>query len=682
MSANTEARNLLAEASSPYLIQHADNPVHWRQWGPQALEEARTLDKPILLSIGYAACHWCHVMAHESFESESIAGLMNELFVNIKVDREERPDIDQIYMAALHAMGEQGGWPMTMFLDPDGNPFWGGTYFPPEPRYGRPSFPQILQAINNAWQNDRPSLVKSATALRVHLQERAKETTGALPQPEEFRQVAKALLSLHDPVNGGIRGNPKFPNAPFTELWLRSANNDPDSEAAIAFLKTVKTMSQGGIYDHLGGGLSRYSVDGQWLVPHFEKMLYDNAHYLRALKWAWQLEPLPLFRQRIEQTIDWAVREMLLPDGSFASSLDADSEGEEGRFYVWSKAEIDAILGSQSDLFCDAYDVTQEGNFEGHNILNRLNDSTKDAQTETFLEKARSKLLEARASRVRPALDDKTLTDWNGYFIRALAECAFALNNPEWLELAKSAFRSIAESMDETGRLPHSRRGSAQVRPALATDYAAMINAAISLHEARMMEEITGQNGYRDQASVWMEILASDYSDGNGGYYLTASNAEALITRPGCHQDEANPSAASQILEAQVRLASVSDNTRWLEQAWALAASLHSILKDARYGAAGYWNAVHTLQQQQHITISAPDRAGAESFVEVLRTAAKPALSFKVITDGRGHVFMGTRQSAADTVPSAMVCTLQSCSAPIFSAVELAQILSGKSNPD
>ncbi|HSO48214.1 MAG TPA: DUF255 domain-containing protein, partial [Rhizobiaceae bacterium] len=311
MNQQWQPRNLLANESSPYLRQHAANPVHWRPWGAEALAEARATGKPILLSIGYAACHWCHVMAHESFENDAIAAVMNELFVNVKVDREERPDIDHIYMAALQAMGEQGGWPMTMFLDPDGRPFWGGTYFPPERRYGRPGFPEIMRAISNAWHTEPDKLLKNGAALQNHLQALSQPGSAqSLPAPEDVTHFAQNLLTLYDETNGGIRGAPKFPNAPLTEVWLRAAGGNAGSSYGKAFLHTMERVSEGGIYDHLGGGLSRYSVDDRWLVPHFEKMLYDNAHYLRTLVWAYKLDPKPLFRRRIEETIRWAVREM------------------------------------------------------------------------------------------------------------------------------------------------------------------------------------------------------------------------------------------------------------------------------------------------------------------------------------------------------------------------------------
>ena len=320
-----QARNLLAGQSSPYLLQHAANPVHWRPWGDAALTEARQTNKPILLSIGYAACHWCHVMAHESFENAEIARLMNQLYVNVKVDREERPDVDQVYMAALHAMGEQGGWPLTMFLTPDARPFWGGTYFPPDPRYGRPGFRQVLQAVENAFRQQPGDVEKNAAALQDHLLAlSAAPDAPQAPAQAVFDAFAERLLTLHDEANGGIRGAPKFPNAPMTEIWLRAARGNVPSPHAKAFLHTMERISQGGIYDHLGGGIARYSTDEIWLVPHFEKMLYDNAHYIRLLTRAWQIDQRKLFRDRIEETIAWLARELGQPGGGFAASLDAD----------------------------------------------------------------------------------------------------------------------------------------------------------------------------------------------------------------------------------------------------------------------------------------------------------------------------------------------------------------------
>ena len=389
------AENLLGSERSPYLLQHADNPVHWRPWGKAALAEARQMDRPILLSIGYAACHWCHVMAHESFEDDGTAALMNKLFVSIKVDREERPDIDHICMSALHALGERGGWPLTMFLTPDGEPFWGGTYFPPEARWGRPSFRQVLQGVATAWASGDQAVLRNCEALGQALVRMSEPTPGEAITPAMLEAVADALLASTDRERGGLGSAPKFPNPPvFRFLWQEYARTGRD-DAAAAVRLLVRAMSQGGIYDHLGGGYARYSTDAEWLVPHFEKMLYDNAQILELLALVAAEAPDPLLAERAEETVGWLLRDMTAErDGegraAFAASEDADSEGEEGRFYVWSADEIDALLGPSSPAFRAAYDVTAAGNWEGRTILRRVG-AQRDAAAEADLAAPRAR---------------------------------------------------------------------------------------------------------------------------------------------------------------------------------------------------------------------------------------------------------------------------------------------------
>ncbi|MEZ5828084.1 MAG: thioredoxin domain-containing protein [Hyphomicrobiales bacterium] len=392
--------NQLGAETSPYLLQHKDNPVHWRPWGPEALAEAKAANKPILLSVGYAACHWCHVMAHESFEDEDTARVMNDLFVNIKVDREERPDVDAIYMGALHQLGEQGGWPLTMFLTPDAEPFWGGTYFPKEDRFGRPAFVRVLNEVARIYRDEHGKVRQNADYLKEKLapQPGAAATT-ALNDAILF-DLARRFLGAVDPVHGGIRGAPKFPQTQFFEfLWRASLRYGLQSFHEAVDL-TLTHIAQGGIYDHLGGGFARYSVDERWLVPHFEKMLYDNALLLDLMTESWRETKSPLYAQRIDETIGWLLREMK-SEGAFAASLDADSEDEEGKFYVWSLAEIEEVLGKDdAKLFAEIYDVTPEGNFEGHTILNRLDAlDLRDAETEARLAAMRAKLFERRPSR-------------------------------------------------------------------------------------------------------------------------------------------------------------------------------------------------------------------------------------------------------------------------------------------
>src|SRR6185437_10320182 len=365
--------NRLAEATSPYLLQHKNNPVDWWQWGPDALAEAKRSNRPILLSVGYAACHWCHVMAHESFEDDATARVMNELFVSIKVDREERPDIDQIYMNALHLLGEQGGWPLTMFLTPQGEPVWGGTYFPKDSKFGRPAFKDVLREVSRLFREEPEKIEKNRAALLARLADRARPAGKVVIGIKELDSAAQQVGNMFDSVNGGFRGAPKFPQPAMLEFLWRAGLRTGDRRFFEIVELSLERMSEGGIYDHLGGGFSRYSVDERWLVPHFEKMLYDNAQLLELLALAYARTGTPLYKQRAKETVAWLKREMVTGEGAFSASLDADSEGEEGKFYVWSKAEIVALLGvDDGRFFTHQYDVSDSGNFEGHNILNRL----------------------------------------------------------------------------------------------------------------------------------------------------------------------------------------------------------------------------------------------------------------------------------------------------------------------
>ncbi|MGH6948018.1 MAG: thioredoxin domain-containing protein, partial [Kiloniellales bacterium] len=397
------AENRLAGELSPYLLQHKGNPVDWYPWGEVAFAAARADNKPILLSVGYAACHWCHVMAHESFEDPAIAARMNELFVNIKVDREERPDLDTIYQSALALLGQQGGWPLTMFLTPKGEPFWGGTYFPPEPRYGRPGLPQVLDSVAEVYAQDPKRVNSNVVALKEALAKLSSNKSGRRLTLAEVEASAERLVREIDPFDGGFGTAPKFPQSPALKLLWRAWKRGGKEPYRQAVLLTLTRICQGGIYDHLGGGFARYTVDRHWLVPHFEKMLYDNAQLLDLLAWAWQETGDPLYQERASETVAWLEREMLADGGGFAASLDADSEGEEGRFYVWDEAEIDQALGAEAALFKQHYDVTASGNFEGRNILNRLQKPERASpEVEAKLARARASLLDRRAARVRP----------------------------------------------------------------------------------------------------------------------------------------------------------------------------------------------------------------------------------------------------------------------------------------
>ena len=562
--------NLLRRrASSPYLLQHADNPVHWRPWGPQALAEAQRTGKPILLSVGYAACHWCHVMAHESFEDPDTAALMNALFVNIKVDREERPDIDALYMNALHLLGEQGGWPLTMFLTPEGEPFWGGTYFPPEPRYGRPSFRQVLGGVAAAFRAEDGKVMGNVSALRGALARMAAATPGPLPDAATLEKVALGLVRATDAEEGGLLGAPKFPNPPiFRFLWqMRFRLGQPACAEVVELL--LRRMSQGGIYDHLGGGFARYSVDAIWLVPHFEKMLYDNAQILELLAFAHAVRPDPLFAQRAEETVGWLAREMLAAEdgAAFASSLDADSEGEEGRFYVWSAEEVDALLGQESPFFSETYDVEAAGNWEGRTVLNRRQQPGMLGEAdEAMLARHRATLFEARAKRIPPGRDDKVLADWNGLAIAALARAGAVFGRPAWLDMAGRAFNTVAGRMAAPdGRLMHALRHRELSAAGLLEDHAAMARAALALFEA------TGEDGFLRRALGWAEAaerhFAAATGGGGGGYFTSADDANDVPVRGRTAVDNATPSGNGLMAEVQARLFHLTGDDRWRRSA-------------------------------------------------------------------------------------------------------------------
>jgi len=562
-TAATSHENRLARETSPYLLQHKHNPVDWWPWGTEALAEAKRANRPILLSVGYAACHWCHVMAHESFEDAATAQVMNDLFVNIKVDREERPDIDQIYMSALHHLGEHGGWPLTMFLTPDGEPFWGGTYFPKTSRYGKPAFVDLLREVERVFRQDPQSVEQNRSALMARLAQSARPKGRVVIAAPELDRAASQIAGMIDPVNGGMRGAPKFPQPMMLEFLWRAGQRMNDKRYFGAVELTLNRICEGGIYDHLGGGFSRYSVDERWLVPHFEKMLYDNALLLELLALAYQRSANELFRQRAHETVGWLAREMTTAEGAFCASLDADSEGEEGKFYVWSLAEITAVLGEDDAAFFAAhYDVTPGGNFEGHNILNRLKHLPRSMDDEKKLAPMRETLLATRAKRVRPGLDDKVLADWNGLMIAALVNAGLVFEEPHWLEMAARAFLFVDAKMTHGDRLGHSWRADKLLVPGLASDHAAMIRAALALHEA------TGEHAHLERALAWQATLDRHYANpDNGGYFLTADDAAGLVVRPNATSDDATPNPNALAAQNLIRLAVFTGQHAWRDKA-------------------------------------------------------------------------------------------------------------------
>jgi uncharacterized protein YyaL (SSP411 family) len=660
--------NRLARETSPYLLQHKHNPVDWWPWGPEALAEAERSGRPILLSVGYAACHWCHVMAHESFEDAATAAVMNALFVNIKVDREERPDIDQIYMAALHHLGEQGGWPLTMFLTSKGEPVWGGTYFPKDSRYGRPAFVDVLQEVARLFREDRNVIDNNRTALMARLAERARPAGKVTLGRDELDSAARQLADAIDTVNGGLRGAPKFPQAALFEMLWRAGARSGDVRFFDLVEVTLQRICEGGIYDHLGGGFSRYSVDDKWLVPHFEKMLYDNAQLLELLALAWQRSGHPLYRRRAQETAAWLAREMTTLDGAFCASLDADSEGEEGKFYVWSLREIADLLGSEdAAFFARHYGVTEAGNFEGHTILNNLARNERSAEDEARLSGLRARLLAARDRRVRPGLDDKVLADWNGLMIAALVNAGVAFDEPAWIDTAERAFRFIAENMTREDRLGHSWRDERLLFPGLASDFAAMIRAALALHEA------TGARDYLDWAVTSQRAFERHYANADsGGYFLTADDAEGLVLRPAATTDEATPNANALAAQNLVRLAALTGDDAWRARVDRLFDGLLPLAAQNLFGHIALLNALDLRLRAAEIVVT-----GAEAQRFAAAALKIPFIDRIVLrapsADALPAAHPAQAKIAAASASAAFVCVGETCSLPVTQPEQIAE---------
>lgn len=666
--------NRLASETSPYLLQHSDNPVDWWPWGEAALAEAQHSGRPILLSIGYAACHWCHVMAHESFENDDIAKLMNTLFVNIKVDREERPDIDHIYMSALHHMGEQGGWPLTMFLTPAGEPFWGGTYFPPAARYGRPGFPDVLREVARVYHEEPDKITQSRDALMARLRERRIATQGGTLAAAELDRVAASVLEATDKVHGGLSGAPKFPQAPMLEYLWRAGMRTKDRRFFDGVDLALTHMSQGGIYDHLGGGYARYSVDARWLVPHFEKMLYDNAQILDLLALAHARAANPLYAARARETAEWLVRDMRVGQGAFAASFDADSEGHEGKFYVWTLGEIEAVLGVENAAkFAAQYDVSAPGNFEGNNILNRLNTLDFDPADDAAYAALHQMLRKARSNRVPPARDDKVLADWNGLAIAALVHAAIVFDAPDWLHVAREAFDFVRNSMSEGDRLGHSFRDGRLTRPGLASDHAAMIQAALALHEAVPVHQASDAADFLGQAVRWQEALEHWYGEpATGRYFLTASDADDLVVRPDTTSDDAVPNHHGIIAQNLLRLAVATGDARWRTRADRLFEAVIPLAAQNAFAHLSLLNALDLRDSGMEILITGDDVNAdalariALSLPHAIRIVHRVAPGAALAPNHPAHAALeATRGSAA------FVCTGQSCRPPVTTPDEL-----------
>ena len=667
--------NRLGQETSPYLLQHQHNPVHWQAWSAETLALAKQTGRPVLLSVGYAACHWCHVMAHEFFENAEIAALMNEYFVNVKVDREERPDVDHLYQQALMMMGRRGGWPLTMFLTPDGQPFWGGTYFPPFARGGIPGFAEVLQTIAELWRNRANAIEHNVKELGAGLASLSETTPGEPISSDLVEAISEQLEQRLDRVDGGFGAAPKFPQATSLDFLWRAWKRTGRDSLRQGVLLTLDHISQGGVYDHLGGGFARYSTDDQWLVPHFEKMLYDNAQLIELLTEVWQDERRELYRLRVTETIQWITREMRAPGGGFASSLDADSEGEEGKFYAWSEAEIREALDVRAPFFERAYGVDRQGNWErGKSVLNRLGSiELLDEETEGALARDRAVLFSLREGRVRPARDDKVLADWNGLTIAAIAKASCVFERLDWLDVAIEAFDFVKGAMTtDDCRLLHSWREGRARHSAVLDDYAAMCRAALALHEA------TGGPSYLECGRRWVEQVEQHYRDRSGGYFFTADDAEALIARAKIAEDSALPSGNGMMLQVLAQLYHLTGESIYLERAEGIANAFSGTIRQRLLGYSALLNGMEALREaMQIVVIGEADGADTAALKRVIYGVSRPGRVLNVVAPGadipRAHPAFG--KTLLDHRATAYVCRGTVCSPPIVNPEALAAAL-------
>jgi uncharacterized protein len=667
--------NRLADETSPYLLQHRDNPVAWQPWGERALAEARERDVPLLVSIGYSACHWCHVMEHESFEDPDVAAYMNEHFVCIKVDREERPDIDAIYMDAVQAMTGHGGWPLNAFATPEQVPFYAGTYFPPQGRHGLPGWRQLLEGIVDAWTQRRAEIDQQGERIVAHLGVSTRiEPDPGEPEPGLVHTAVTAIADREDHVNGGFGGAPKFPQASAIELLLTRADGSAPAQPppADAALRALRAMARGGIYDQLGGGFARYAVDAAWVVPHFEKMLYDNALLARAYLHGWQVSGGdPLLRQVCCETLDWALRELRGPEGGFASALDADSEGVEGKFYVWTPDELRAALDDEQlfDVATEHWGVTPGGNFEGRSILVRAGSDDDPPE----LPEIKRRLMAVRDLRVRPGLDDKRLTSWNALMLAALAEAGAVLERHDYLDAARAcADFLLRELRTGDGRLLRTWKDGRAHLAGYLEDHAYLVEALLTLYEATFEER-----WFTEARALADATIAHFADDERGGFFSTADDHEQLVTRRKDLEDTPIPSGNSAMALGLLRLARLTGDMAYEERARSSIALLHPIAARHPLAFAHLLQAVDLLLADDAREVAiVGDPAAATPLVRAVRGAFRPHVVLAGGTgDGDPQVPLLAGRRPVDGRPAAYVCERFACQAPVTEPQVLASML-------
>ena len=685
--------NRLKDETSPYLLQHADNPVDWHPWGEEAFRIAREMDKPVLLSVGYSACHWCHVMAHESFEDAATAEMMNALFVNVKVDREERPDVDDIYMGAVQAIAGQGGWPMTVFLLPDGRPFYGGTYYPKERRFGMPSFTQLMGTVHDAYRNQRDNLEQQAN----NLHESLKRDVLAIGREDDsgltadmLDEAAKNLLASIDRENGGFGAQPKFPNPISLEFLLRHHARTQDDETLQLVAFTLRQMAMGGIYDQIGGGFARYSVDAYWLVPHFEKMLYDNAQLSRLYLHAWQITDDSFFKSIAEDIYDYILREMTAANNGFYSATDADSEGEEGKYFVWTIEEVAEAVEPISDqvpraleIAIETYGMTTQGNFEGSNILHlgRPMDETAAVlgmsinDLRAAIDQIKNRLYALRAERVPPGLDDKILTSWNGLMLASLAEAARVLKRDDYLAAARRAADFLLDQMvDVNGRLYRTHKDGRSKLNGYLEDYANLIDALLEMYQSTFDE--AWFLAARQLADVALQHFRSD----DGGFYDTSDDHDALIVRPRNLQDNVTPSGNGMMAKQLLRLAAYTGEARYDEAAREVLRKLSDAMRQYPQAFAESLNAADMLVQGIAEVAIIGDITGKSTaeVMDVLQQTYRPNLITALAEDGveqHDNIPLLSARTKIDGKTTVYVCRNFACRMPVTTAAEAEALL-------
>ncbi len=680
--------NRLTGETSPYLLQHANNPVDWYPWGDEALQRAKDEDKPILLSIGYSACHWCHVMERESFENEAIAGLMNEHFVSIKVDREERPDLDAVYMEAVQMLTGSGGWPMTVFLTPDGRPFYGGTYFPPVDRYNMPGFPRLLESVANSYHNSRDEIDRVTAQLTEQMGRTGQMPKGDSPLTVETLHRAYTTLATNfDYQNGGTGTAPKFPQAMNLEVLLRYYNHGYNDRALEMVDLTLEKMARGGIYDQIAGGFARYSTDAYWLVPHFEKMLYDNALLARLYLHAHQATGRGMYRRITEETLDYILREMTGPEGGFFSATDADSEGEEGKFFVWSPDEIEAVLGAEeAGIFNGFFGVRQGGNFEGETILNITQKASEYAQQHgvdmdrlvDVVQRGKTALWAEREKRIHPLLDDKVLASWNGMMLRSFAEAGAALERQDYVDAAVKNASFLLGAMSPDGKLLRSYREGQAKLPGYLEDYSFVADGLLALYEATFDQRwLTESIGLADR------MIELFWDDAVGGFYDTSAEHDQLVVRPRDVLDNAQPCGGSVATDILLKLAVITGNEEYRVKAATPLRTLSELMGRAPAGT-GHWLAAldfYVSSPKEVVIIGPSDDPATTALLKTVTRAFRPnkvlvgaddadaAAGYSLpLLEARGMI---------DGKPTAYVCHNYACQLPVTTPKEFAVQLEG-----